>query len=321
MNGTMVDAATYFEDTTTYTGLKGSETNPYCVEDCFDFLAMEDIYIETNEESDITYCMLVKDIDFNDHPTYKYGFNDTNYISRGANLRLLGNNKELRNIIMKHPNKTFHLFYFNYVSKLKMVNIINMGSGCLLIRSDLFEDCSISLYIVKPATESWLSYSTNLWKNCSINIKGVSSGSFFIEQPYLENSHMNLDVTIINNSSGSSLFIFRSSPRFINSYITGKLKIKTEVTYADNYIFYNLSNNTVKNSYFALEIEGRNSEDEIKLMKGTNYSISDNLVIDSSLIPNLTVPVTRNVNLLTTEQMKDSAYLTEIGFIVVPLDS
>ena len=191
MNGTMVDAATYFEDTTTYTGLKGSETNPYCVEDCFDFLAMKDIFIEDNVESTNTYCMLVKDIDFNDHPTYRYGFDYKEYIPRGGNLYLLGNNKELRNIIMKYYSSTYYLFNFKYVSKLKMVNIINTGSGCYLIGSNLFEDCSISLYLVKPTTSIWLSDNVDLWRNCSINIKGVYSGQYFINQPHLENSHMN----------------------------------------------------------------------------------------------------------------------------------
>ena len=54
--GTMVSCAEYYQDTTTYTGDAGSATNPYAVEDCYDFCNI--LYAG--------YYNFVKDIDFNE---------------------------------------------------------------------------------------------------------------------------------------------------------------------------------------------------------------------------------------------------------------
>lgn len=306
-NGIMVDAATYYKDTSTYTGESGSITNPYCVEDCFDFLKIDDYPTIAGAYS---YFLFVADVDFNDHPTYKYGFESYGYVTRSSSVRILGNNKQLRNIIMKYTSSTFKLFEVDKINDLKIVNIINLASGCqVFYATHGFENCSISLYVNDPQTYDMICSigGGGSLINCTLNIRGKIERSIVF--PKLINCHINLD--LISNYASQ---IFRNY-YFDNCYITGKFKTLTTGTIN---IFANLRYETLKNCYMSLKGEFPNTN-IVRINESTSYSATGVNFFDVTMCPVDANTLPQNVHALTTEQCKSYDYLSSIGFIVVPV--
>lgn len=302
MNGTMVDAATYYSGSSTYTGEAGTETNPYCVEDIYDLLA-----INTYTNSTL-FFMLVENIDFNDHPTYKYGLTTSTSLISKSQFTLLGNGKEIRNVIAKYKNGMVPIFKLNKVKNLKFLNFINLNSGLYPFDANL-ESCQISGYYSSPYTSYFVSDSSSTIeiKNCSINIKG-NIGDRTIQIKNLTNTHVNFDVTTTNK-----ILFDNNSTAMSNSYITGKAKIMSS---SDIVYILNKCENW-KNSYIAIEVETTST---VKLLSSTTYNPSSVTFVDKELagITSENEQSLSNLYYLTTEQCKSAEYLDSIGFLTVP---
>jgi len=304
-NGTMVAANVYFSDSSTYTGDAGTETNPYCVEDIYDLLAINAY------ENSALFFMLVENIDFNSHPTYKYGLTTTASLINMNLATLLGNGKEIRNVIAKCSTSTYYIFIFKKVKDLKFLNFINLASGLCPFNAEL-ESCQISGYYSSPTTENIVNNDSSSVSNCSINIKAKASRLLRI--PKLINTHFNVDILTTQN------IFFRptvsNSESMTNSYLTGKIKS----TYSGNNPISILENvSYFSNSYIATEITVE-ADKAVKLMSSTAYAPNSTTFVDKELagITSENEQEKSNLYYLTTEQCKSAEYLESIGFLTVP---
>lgn len=301
----MVDEATYYGDSEKYTGTSGSSTNQWCVEDVYDFLAI------VQGGTDTCHYKLVKDIDFNNHPTYKYGFINQAIMARSASyyhIYIDGDGHNICNIILKnYDSKTF--MYVTRISNVNFVNVICLGctgSGLLVgfIRGDC-KNCNFGIYMSSSRTD--MIFKGFVKEDCTFNIKGSTTDGINFYTETLTRCHINLDIStnnkyMITGKSTTEDFVLD------NSYVTGKIKTSD----AEPYLFCYA---TLVNSYVALEIDTNGSI--IYPMNG--LSVSSVSFVDVDLLPKLRQTAATNLYYLTTAQAQDPSYLQSIGFPVIPV--
>lgn len=76
--------------------------DPILIEDVYDFLTIKGH--NKGSHAATYYAKMVNNIDFNDHPTYRYGFTSLKDIINGNRLILDGNNKEIKNLAFVNHN-------------------------------------------------------------------------------------------------------------------------------------------------------------------------------------------------------------------------
>lgn len=286
MNGTMKSQAEYYGDSTKYTGSAGSITNKWVIEDVFDLVKANGF-----EE----YYELVNDIDFNDHPTYK--FEITNQI--GSYMRLYGNNHKIRNILIKNKNA----FDVYTVRDLIFENVIIFSSnyGLFEIRDNgsLLKNVRVGVYFTRvPLTNVISGIRSVSCESCTFNYCGIVNSLNFFNLATYKNCHINLD---IKNTDTSVTTMDLST--LIDSYITGKI-----VNAGGN---LTLSGTLDGNSYFAVNYTGGGVFNSSLTGEGISF-------VDKDLIQNAgELTDTSNIKYLTTTQATDPEYLSSIGFVVI----
>ena len=281
----------------------GIETDPYLIEDCYDFLAMND----TTTYGNGNYFKLVSDIDFNDHETYRFGFNNEMIINRTAILD--GNNKSIRNLILKNYSSTRSWIVFGNSGLIKncdMVNVIfiNCVSSYGFIQNNI-QNCNMGISLHNSNTFSVFKGFQKT--DCTYNIKGYLTNETNVQfDCQMERVHINLDLKIVASKSNG---LFYHSSSFKDSYITGRVEnVGSNVPYS----FF--SQFAMNNSYIAVDYIDPNTTE----LTATDSNITTVSFIDTDLLNGITLTTeTDKLYLLTTEQCKDAAYLQEIGFLAV----
>lgn len=318
-NGILKSQAEYYQDDVTYTGNPGTTTNKYVIEDVFDLCTTS-----TSGGSSNPYFEMVADVDFNDHPDYKFGVNKIIF-GGGQNgyFYLEGNGHRIRNLVIK--NSTATIFNVDSISNVRFENLVLIGttSGALCRRlsgnvgvESVCDATSVSIgcYIFDSASTVIFDNNTKkvMWNNCSFNIKGkttdgcnLDGGSGSHTTTYT-NCHINIDIT-----TSSATCISTKNMIFDNSYITGIIKTTDE----SNVFGFNGNGSTLKNSYFAVSII---ADDAIDVQVNPWAIVSSVSFVDVDLLPDKFVEHgIDNLYYLTTEQATDPDYLLSIGFPVV----
>ena len=287
MNGTMKSQAEYYGDSTKYTGAAGSSTNKWVIEDVFDLVAA------SGSEK---YYELVNDIDFNDHPTYKFGITS----SIGSYMRLYGNNHKIRNILIKNSN----VFDVYSVRDLIFENVVIFSSeyGLFSIRESgsLLRNVRIGVYFSGASlTKIFNGSRTASCEGCTFNYKGTVNSLDFSDYATYKNCHINLDIKNTN-----TIVTTMNLRTLTDSYVTGKI-VNTD---GGN---FNLSGTLNGNSYFAVNYASTGV---------LNSSLNGNSIsfVDKDLIQNPgQLTDTSNIKYLTTAQATDPEYLSSIGFVTI----
>lgn len=298
--GVFQSEAEYYNDSETYTGDPGSETNKYVVKDVYDFLKIDaptTIY---------THFTLVNDINFSDHETYRYGISTSRLINN-TYITVHANGHKIRNLIVKNMKDGNPVFVFYRLYDAVFENFIFIGTvsrtafGCKCIR------CKFGVYLFNgPATGV---YPYNC-EDCSFNVCGVCTGTPFA--PYNSGTytrcHINFDLVTIN---GNVLTEF-SSISVKDTYFTGKCEFKSNMTDI-------LGAGSWYTSYVSVEVTIPNTTDEIgfrgSMFGGTSF-------INIGLLPKNAADAVINDGefyALTDDQCKDATYLVSIGFPVLPI--
>ena len=242
-NGIPKAASVYFEDATSYTGDPGVKTNPYCIEDLYDF----EFFVRDSSVGDIHkdhYLILVKDIDLNDY--------DAGYLITGTDGNKLlsfrsldGKGHEIRNISFVEINKVSPTFMriYNldgtiYFKNINFLNINYYNSNGSLFESNYngvalnFNNCNFTVYNYKRnaknvnktfLVDNLSNYAYNYIFNyctfnikCSPNINYLTSGLGIIHYGQFYYCHINIEV--MHGFSG----LIDGYNKFIFSYITIK---------------------------------------------------------------------------------------------------
>jgi hypothetical protein len=306
-NGILVDEATYFNDSETYTGNSGSETNKYVIEDVYDLIASDN----TNNDS---HCFrLVNDIDMRDHPTYKNGFSNNTVTTHNSGI-FDGDGHSIKNLVLNSCG--YDTFYFKIIQNTDFINLVMISCTDNPIAANrrdggYFKNCNFGIYVSNCKYTPL--YNQRIY-DCCFNIKGVlTDGIEFYDTPIIRRTHINLDVTI---NSTHVIGISNNSYTLENCYFTGKIKNLTTL-YSENA----LNNAKFSNSYIAVEYDGAVRDDAIGTMyiRGTGF-IDKELWCKNGFTGLNENPGTGKVVPVTTAQAQDADYLNSIGFAVVSIN-
>lgn len=320
-NGTLVDQATYYGDTTKYTGDSGSETNKYVIEDIYDFCAIDDLGAQ--------YYEMVKDIDFNDHPTYKNGIDGSSgHLFQNAGIYIEGNNHKIYNMICKNTTAAYTAIRMGKMSNVFFINLVCIGTASTAgVIYGILEHCSLGVYLCGSSFIDSMFNSNVTYIDCTLNITGTAksyySGSSTITNTCIQNAKLtrthvnlhNLNMVFGFSSSETNINIF-SKLTLENSYITGTLNCIDTKEISKVYMLHSIT--SMNSSFIALKLSNFNVSDDAKniINGGSINSVS---FIDNELYGSTITTSTNNLHLLTTEQAMSPTYLESIGFPVLQL--
>lgn len=298
--GVLVTEAKYYDDSTTYSGAEGSETNRWVVEDAYDLCAMKETGVYT----------LVKDINISDYPEYKFGTMYFNNAGATANITLYGDGHKIQNMFLK-DNGTIDGLNVRSIYDLIFENIICMS--CTASRSELFPNttlynCKLGIFLFNSDTQ--YIFKTLKSYDSTFNVHGIVTDGIVCGQAYTHTrSHLNFNVRTLKGTNTHCI----SGVNLDNSYITGKLVAPT--------ILYGLHSSNLEYSYISLEIE-TDSPDAF----GVSNTGATSSFIDVSRLPSEIATTLRDSGIvglyaLDESQCKDPDYLISIGFPVIPIDN
>ena len=286
----------------TMTG-SGTQTDPYLVEDVYDFLAIDSAYHNP-------YYKLVNDIDFNDHETYKYGISTTLF---SGETYVDGDGHEVRNMILSGTSSKITAKEFKNISFSNIIlNTIQKGAVGQ-IKASTFNNCQFGYYSSNSNLACIFSIGFGTFNDCTFNIAGSTYIHTMMNCTF-NRCHIHFN-NFIHTSNASSIIscdenVSSSKVVFNNTYITGEIDVKNGPY--TTYIFYGNTNKvTLNNSYFACKIT--TNYDYIRIMSNT-ANMTSTCFADKTLISKVKTDNIYGWYLLTTEQCKNNAYLQSIGF-------
>lgn len=336
-NGTMIGCLQYYtnigetEVASRYSGNAGTSTNPYAVEDIFD---LDNIVIRG---IGIEYFQLVADIDYNNHPSKRYGI-DSGYMwgtggsgGSGDGYYLIGldpitgNNHEIRNIVILNKDVVCNN---RSVGAIKNINFVNMIFKNVNYSSDYFwyaplTNCNFSLMFINSSPGRF--FRTDKYTDCSFNIYGTNNMSNTTSD-YTFNlgagdgnakirCHFNFN-NFVYNCIGSPVYLFWAQGNGYNAvvkdcYFTGSIKLKGHSTGASVRITTDIS---LYNSYFAISLSSISGSLGYCLFTNPgSTSFIDKVVLGLTINDS-----SSNLAKLTTAQAKSYSYVSGIGFPVIP---
>lgn len=332
-NGNIVDAATYYKDSTTYTGAGGGVTNPWCIEDVFDFLNISSKGSGTQWYSEGNF-ILVNDINFNDHETYKFGFSTAYTINDRAWLNIDGRGHKISNLILYTTSVTFAA---NSISNIEFSNLIfiSIAGDSSTFKFDSVTNCKFGLYLSNATTKPLL-YRLKSCTDTTFNFYGTVYGTS--ECINIETADkctytrclFNCNLTnpnvapVIVNQNGYSKTVFLINCGFIgtiNNYFNSTSNALTLFKSQGTPYFH------ITNSYYAVKTVIRLAMDHFGQhisVAPKSLTVNSRCFIDKSLIttdfPDAKVvfdDVPDLISMLTTEQAQSAEELANIGFLTV----
>lgn len=295
-------------DSSRFSGDAGTETNPWAIEDTYDFMNMDSKNSDTQE-----VCFMLKNnIDFNDHDQYKLGWSNTSADKKlyCNNSRFDGDGKQIRNLVIKGVN-----FDISNSERWKLKNLYNTyfvnladmdckkGGGKWLVVSG---ECKNNSFNIMHFSQ------TNLWNmiptksmGCSYNICYNSTDDINLgngNTAYLEFERCWINLDNCSSNAYSALRYIKLT----NCCVTGSFTpLRDSIDFA--YYVY------ATTSMFAVEVK---TEGAVTLPNSSFWIPSGVNIIDKE-IAHIDTASTATVKYLTTEEMKKTATLQSYGFPVV----
>lgn len=292
----------------------GTESDPYLVEDVFDFCA-----IKNDADKETTYYQLRNNIEFNDHPIYKNGITGVNNIVNADKSVLDGNGKSIRNIVYYKALQTnTYIFTLKEIHNCNFENLVNVCSETSqrLFRVYNFNYCSFYILFQNSNFVAWAFSPT--FTNCTFNFAGVASTGMTLNGYTFLRCHINFDnftcPTAGSYHGGWNIFL---NPNFDHVYCTGKIHFTGISSVADIFIhtpsgYASQYDGIIKNMYWCVETSDNASGATFRTQNANAVSF-----INKNLISRQSIYGGTNFYALTDEQAKDPAYLASIGFPVI----
>ena len=308
MNGVLRSMLEATGDSSRFVGDNGTETNPWAIEDTYDFMNMD-----SKKSSDKEVCFMLKNnIDFNDHERLKYGWTYSDKMVDVTWCRFDGDGKQIRNLVIKGINFNTYNTQRWKIKKLYNTHFVNLvdidcskGDGKWLEINSTGEcrNCSFNimhfsqtnLWNIIPTKSIGCSY--NLAYNSSDDINLGNNNTTFLE---FERCWINLD-----NCSSNAYSVLRFV-NFTNCCVTGSFTpLKTGIDFA----YYGRT----ASSMFAVKV---NTESVIKMPSSDWYTTTGVNIFDKE-ITHIDKASIATAKYLTTAEMKNTSILQGYGFPVV----
>lgn len=298
----------------TFGGGGGTSSNPYLIEDVYDFCKMKDY-------SSSYYFKLVNDIDFNDHETYKNGIT-VSLVPSNPNLN--GNNRTVKNMLVRSTLSNIININASNVNFENVYIMDNPNDNSYSVFSGNYNNCRFYITYINSYISYALSYSVK-FTNCAITLTGKAKGVFRI--PYLFESHLHFKNLSLQGEYGVSdsnavtypFYIYQNIKR---SYITGDISVK--IGYSSDYVIYPTRYSggsvIVDLSYFAVKINKEDRATFANYVSDSKISCLNGSFIDYELAGYETKPNGSGLQALTTAECKDVDALNAVGFLCVKVD-
>lgn len=261
MNGILKTQAEYYNDPVTYTGEGGTETNKAVIEDIFDLCAWHNILTTQPETYAITshkqYAVMVNDVNFNNHPTMKFGITDDTLLDMTFNSQygeLDGQGHTIFNMVVNSNTPTSStngiisrgtIINTNFKN---MVVVTSRTTNYRVIRRMTFINCNFSVYLSVREFGIFVDNASDTNKvtisDCTFNFTGTVSSNNILSINQVVRTRFNFSNLVVISTSGNVLV---SGGTFSQCAFTGLIYQKdfTSVTRLVN-------SNFVTDSYFAI---------------------------------------------------------------------
>ena len=302
---------------------KGTETEPYLVEDVHDLCNLSEYNGASSEE--LSYVRLVNNIDFNNHSEFKYGCGFRKLNITGTNMVFDGNNKEIRNLYLvdrifvdistsdstarEHP-----VFWFYNIHNTNFVNVVmerckNFSDSYShgWVYATINEHNSYNIFAVNLGTLR--SHIPDNMNECVFNIRAYQ-GSPSSWKKLIKNSLVNID---FKTGSGH---IFNGIA-FDHCVIQGKVEFTSTASE-----FYLFSDSNSGNTFSCNFLNIKTNKD-MKIIKNTSYypNFTGISIINKSAFPSISTasfPVGNvRVYALSEADCKNTEILANKGFPVI----
>ena len=315
-NGNIKCQSEYYSDPTTYPGSPGTSTNKAVIEDVFDLVAWPNI-IDRDSRYDHhrNYGVLINDINFNDHPTYKYGVSGymLSLSFRGWYGQLDGDGHSICNMIVRGCSDYIVGGYSSgVINNVKFKNTIAINQSVGIFTVSTFTNCDFAIFCSNSNPGHLIN---GTFTNCTFLLKGLCPSYVlrFVNGGSFTRCQFNLDMT--NTSSGYDPGFQvggadkNTRVNFTDCAIVGSTKFTTASSLN---VF--LTGINMSNSYIALTVPNR-----INYIGNNSDGVYANscCFIDKDLLSNTPQSFPPNFYAITTEQAQSATYLNSIGFITV----
>ena len=202
----------------TMTG-SGTETDPYIIEDVYDFCAI-------TSGADDTYYKLEENVDFNYHDTYRFGISKTIVNAPHAIVNL--NNHYVANVVLESETNSGVVFTFKSISNGKIINhyVSDNKVGSSIYECE-FSNVAVFVYLQEANFRGgFISLATtNKFTGSTIAIAGLVSTSLRLDLGSdMEYCHVHFSDLIVSDTRISN---YQYSPITLNNftkvYFTGKI--------------------------------------------------------------------------------------------------
>lgn len=277
MNGILKTQAEYYNDPVTYAGEGGTATNKAVIEDIFDLCAWHNITTNQPETYAVTshkqYAVMVTDVNFNTHPTMKFGITDDTLLDMnfgGQKGELDGAGHTIYNLVVNSNTPTtsqYGIVSRGEVRNVNFKNVVFMGGSTRgaypLFKTLTMNNCNVSAYLATFYFTSFI-HNTMTINDCTFNVAGLvdyygllggNVSSYVMNANRVRFHFSNLNVTG-KASSSSSAQICANTPIatgtggiFNSCAFTGLIYQRNAVTSTSS---SHLSSAKHTNCYFAL---------------------------------------------------------------------
>lgn len=303
----------------------GTKENPYEIVTIYDFCS-----IQNGTESTPLYYKLMNSVDFNDHSTYKLGYDGSSYrVVDAPNTILDGNGYKIRNLVVFGYSRNRAIFTLKEVrncifQNFMIQNLPDEYNGWLF-KISRFEKSSVNITLNKSNAEILFITNTTFY-NSVLSITGTAertgiSGLYLPNILNFDHSWLYLDVKTNfwkkDVSSALNNNVLKVQGRMSYSYITGKI-VETSTppnpTETVTITFYEMYN-----SYCALDIEDQRSSTHMYQVSGShtgiNFFVTDKIHTAGTAYP-WYAPNTNTMKFVKEEDVRTPDYLPDISFPV-----
>lgn len=257
MNGILKTQAQYYNDPVTYTGEGGTETNKAVIEDIFDLCAWHNVTTTQAETYAVTshkqYAVMVADVNFNNHPDYKFGIADDYVLNMnfGGQLgELDGAGHTILNMVFNSNTPAVNQTGVIGKGTIKNTNFKNMvaifgnrNQNCPIMKNLTLKGCNLSIYLSVPYLTRFTDTNVSAY-DCTYNFTGTISDRALLNITNAVRTRFHFSNLKVINTAGNILIY---SGTYSQCAFTG-LIIHTDYTSVTK-----LSNvNTVTDCYFAI---------------------------------------------------------------------
>ena len=332
MNGVLKTQAQYYNDTTIYTGEGGTATNKAVIEDIYDLLAWVDIMTNQAETFAITqhkqYAVMVADVDFNNHPTMKFGIT-TSFLDMYFNGNygdLDGQEHIIRNAVFNgnSPAVTTGIISrgtLNNVNFKNMVVIDARADTKPVIDNITLNRCNFSVYMNTTGFGSVFGKTTSTYNDSTFNIMGAITESSIFSHGQLISNRCLYNFSNLNILSTTTVkFCSNTGTIFNNCGFTGLISQSGNTT-SVTFIIGRYSN-----CYFALKCTALDNYVGTGSGAYTNiFNTSSSSFVPTGIIAfnkdtwnsNGTYTDTSNVKYITDTNMKSKSFMQGLGFVTL----